>query len=379
MKNIVNFIHQSYNTQDFIPLHEPHFSGNEKKYLAECIDSTFVSSVGKFVTQFEEEFANYVGSNHAIACVNGTSALHVALVASGVLQGDEVITQALSFVATSNAISYCGAQPIFLDVDTTTMGMSAQALQNFLEKHCKVHNGRCINTQTGKTIKACVPMHTFGHPCEIDTIASLCQQWHITLIEDSAESLGSFYKEQHTGTFGTMGIFSFNGNKIITAGGGGVVVTNDATLAKKLKHLTTTAKVPHKWEYIHDEIGFNYRMPNLNAALLVAQMQQLEKFLQNKRELAKEYKDFFLTCKGVTFFEQPPYATSNYWLNALIFEKKDTRDAFLDYSNNNGVMTRPIWALLSDLEMFRSCYNDGLKNSRFLQERVVNIPSGVRL
>jgi aminotransferase in exopolysaccharide biosynthesis len=378
-KKIVHFIHQSYNTQEFIPLHEPRFLGNEKKYLNECIDSTFVSSVGKFVTQFEEEFALYVGSKYSVACVNGTSALHVALVASGVSQDDEVLTQALSFIATSNAINYCGAKPLFLDVDITTMGMSPKALQNFLENHCTVLDGVCINKLTKKTIKACVPMHTFGHPCEIDTIASLCQKWHISLIEDSAESLGSLYKGQHTGTFGKMGIFSFNGNKIITAGGGGVIVTDDETLARKLKHLTTTAKLPHKWEYIHDEIGFNYRMPNLNAALLVAQMQQLQKFLQNKRELAQEYKRFFLTCKGIKFLEEPSYAKSNYWLNAILFENKTTRDSFLEYTNSNGVMTRPVWGLLSDLTMFHSCYNDNLTNARYLQERVVNIPSGVRL
>jgi len=376
---IVDFIQNLYNTQDFIALHEPRFLGNEKKYLAECIDSTFVSSVGKFVTEFEEQFARYVGSRYAIACVNGTAALHVALHVAGVKDGDEVITQALSFVATANAISYTGATPLFLDVDKQTLGLSATALQNFLENNAKIINGKCINKHTNKHIKACVPMHTFGHPCEIDTITQLCKEWHITLIEDSAESLGSLYKQKHTGCFGEMGIFSFNGNKIITSGGGGVVVTDDATLAHKLKHLTTTAKLPHKWEYFHDEVGFNYRMPNLNAALLVAQMEQLENFLQDKRKLAHLYKDFFHNSDTFIFVQEPKNAQSNYWLNALTCKDKKTKEALLNYTNEHGVMTRPLWHLLSDLPMFQHCYNDGLTNARFLQERVVNIPSGVRL
>jgi len=376
---ITDFIHKLYKTDDFIALHEPHFLGNEKKYLNECIDSTFVSSVGKFVDRFEDEFAAYVGSKYAVACVNGTAALHAALHVAEVREGDEVITQALSFIATSNAISYCGAKPLFLDVANNTLGLSAEALKNFLEQNCEVVDGVCTNRLTNKTIKACVPMHTFGHPCEIDAIAKLCKEWHITLVEDSAESLGSSYKGQHTGTFGAMGIFSFNGNKIITSGGGGVVVTDDAALAKELKHITTTAKVPHKWEYVHDKMGFNYRLPNINAALLVAQMEQLERFLKDKRQLAQEYETFFEDFDDIAFIKEPKDAKSNYWLNAIILKDKATRDTFLEFSNANGVMSRPVWQLLSELKMFKDCYNDGLENSKYFQERVVNIPSGVRI
>ena len=379
MKTITDFIHKLYKTEEFIPLHEPRFLGNEKKYLGECIDSTFVSSVGKFVTQFEEEFARYVGAKHAVACVNGTAALHAALVVAGVKDDDEVLTQALSFVATSNAISYCGAKPIFLDVDRETLGLSAYALKDFLTKNCEIVDGVCKNRLTNKTIKACVPMHTFGHPCQIEDIAALCKEWHISLIEDSAESLGSFYKNRHTGTFGLMGVFSFNGNKIITAGGGGVIVTDDETLAKRLKHITTTAKVPHKWEYIHDEIGFNYRMPNLNAALLVAQMENLNRFLEDKSLLAREYEAFFSNFDTIEFIKEPQNAKSNYWLNAIILQDEEQREKFLEYTNANGVMSRPIWKLLNELEMFQDCYHDELTNSLYLQKRVVNIPSGVRL
>jgi len=379
MKTITDFIHKLYKTEEFIPLHEPRFLGNEKKYLGECIDSTFVSSVGKFVTQFEEEFARYVGAKHAVACVNGTAALHAALVVAGVKDDDEVLTQALSFVATSNAISYCGAKPIFLDVDRETLGLSAYALKDFLTKNCEIVDGVCKNRLTNKTIKACVPMHTFGHPCQIEDIAALCKEWHISLIEDSAESLGSFYKNRHTGTFGLMGVFSFNGNKIITAGGGGVIVTDDETLAKRLKHITTTAKVPHKWEYIHDEIGFNYRMPNLNAALLVAQMENLNRFLEDKSLLASEYEAFFSNFDTIEFIKEPQNAKSNYWLNAIILQDEEQREKFLEYTNANGVMSRPIWKLLNELEMFQDCYHDELTNSLYLQKRVVNIPSGVRL
>jgi len=379
MQIITDFIHKLYNTDDFIALHEPRFLGNEKKYLNECIDSTFVSSVGKFVDRFEVELAKYVGSKYAVACVNGTAALHAALYVAGVREGDEVLTQALSFVATSNAISYCGAKPVFLDVDSKTLGLSAEALKRFLEQHCEVVDGVCKNKLSNKTIKACVSMHTFGHPCKIDAIAKLCREWHITLVEDSAESLGSSYKGKHTGTFGAMGVFSFNGNKIITSGGGGVIVTDDAALAKELKHITTTAKVPHKWEYVHNEIGFNYRMPNINAALLVAQMEQLERFLADKRALAKEYETFFKNFDDIAFIKEPKDAKSNYWLNAIIVQNREKRDAFLEYSNAHGVMSRPVWRLLSELEMFAECYNDGLENSKYLQERVVNIPSGVRV
>lgn len=374
----IHFIQDLYQTKEFIPLHEPRFIGNEKKYLNECIDSTFVSSVGKFVDQFEAEFARTVGAKYAVATVNGTAALHISLILAGVERDDFVITQPLTFIATANAISYIGAKPVFLDVDLDTMGLSPTAMRTFLEKHCVLSDGKCLNRSSGKTIKACVPMHTFGHPCRIDEIKALCDEWHIALVEDAAESLGSYYKEKHTGTFGTLGAFSFNGNKIITSGGGGVIVTNDEGLAKRAKHITTTAKIPHKWEYVHDEIGYNYRLPNINAALLCAQLEQLEGFLESKRMLAAEYKEFF-TAQNIRFVEEPKESRSNYWLNAILLDNLEQRNAFLEYTNSNGVMTRPIWALMNKLEMFNDCQRDDLKNSLFLEERVVNIPSSVRL
>lgn len=378
MQAIVDFIKQTFKTQEFIPLHEPRFVGNEKKYLNDCIDSTFVSSVGKYVDTFEKEFAKTVGSKYAIATVNGTASLHISLILAGVKRDDEVITQPLTFIATCNAISYIDAKPIFVDVDLDTMGLSPKSLEEFLKKNCEIQDDKCINKTTGKIIKACVPMHTFGHPCKIDEIQVICDEWHIILVEDAAESLGSYYKEKHTGTFGKLGAFSFNGNKIITSGGGGVIVTDDETLAKRAKHITTTAKILHKWEYVHDEIGYNYRLPNLNAALLCAQLEQLEGFLENKRELAETYRRFF-TDQGIAFFTEPPLSRSNYWLNAIVFESLTERNAFLEYTNTNSVMTRPIWKLMNKLEMFASCQCDGLRNALFLEERIVNIPSSVRL
>lgn len=379
MKTIIDFIKQTFNSTEFIPLHEPRFLGNEKTYLNECIDSTFVSSVGKYVDTFEKEFAKKVGSKYAIATVNGTAALHIALILAGVTTEDEVITQSLSFIATSNAIAYTQAQPIFLDVDINTLGLSAKALETFLQTHCECINNQCINQTTKKRIKACVPMHTFGHPCEIDAIKQLCEKWNIILIEDAAESLGSYYKNQHTGTFGKIGTFSFNGNKIITSGGGGVIITDDEALAKRAKHLTTTAKIPHPYEYIHDEIGYNYRMPNLNAALLVAQLEQLEGFLKSKRDLSLIYDNFFATYANIEFIKEPKDAKSNYWLQAIKFESQEKRDEFLVFSNENQVMTRPIWKLLNELEMFKHCQCDDLINAKYLEQRVVNIPSSVRV
>ncbi|HEX5329458.1 LegC family aminotransferase [Sulfuricurvum sp.] len=378
MQNIVDFIQQTFSTQEFIPLHEPRFIGNEKKYLNDCIDSTFVSSVGKYVDTFEKEFAKTVGSKYAIATVNGTAALHISLILAGVKRDDEVITQPLTFIATCNAISYCGAKPIFIDVDLDTMGLSPTSLELFLKKNCEIKDGKCINKTTDRVIKACVPMHTFGHPCKIDEIHAICHDWNIELVEDAAESLGSYYKHKHTGTFGIVGAFSFNGNKIITSGGGGVIVTDDETLAARAKHITTTAKIPHKWEYVHDEIGYNYRLPNLNAALLCAQLEQLQPFLDNKRALATEYKTFF-ESQNIRFIEEPQESRSNYWLHAILLDDLNQRNAFLDYTNSNGVMTRPIWALMNKLEMFKTCQSDELVNACFLEERVVNIPSSVRL
>ena len=379
MKNIVDFIKKTFNTNEFISLHEPRFNGNEKKYLNDCIDSTYVSSVGKYVDQFEKEFAKKVGSKYAIATVNGTSALHISLILADVQKDDEVITQPLTFIATCNAISYIGAKPIFVDVDLDTMGLSPDSLKSFLELNCEIKENICINKTTGKIIKACVPMHTFGHPCKIDEIKEICDKWNIVLVEDAAESLGSYYKKRHTGTFGEVGAFSFNGNKIITSGGGGVIVTDNEILAKRAKHLTTTAKIPHPYEYVHDEIGYNYRMPNLNAALLVAQLEQLEYFLKSKRELASNYKGFFDTQEEIDFIIEPTDADSNYWLQAVIVKDLSKRDEFLEFTNTNGVMSRPIWKLMNELEMFKNAQCTSLINAKYLEERVVNIPSSVRI
>ncbi|WP_353663231.1 LegC family aminotransferase [Hydrogenimonas sp. SS33] len=373
----VSFIRELYPQKEFVALHEPVFNGNEKKYLEECIDSTFVSSVGKYVDLFEEKIADFVGSRYAVATVNGTSALHISLLLANVANGDEVITQPLTFIATCNAISYIGAKPVFVDVDLETMGLSPKALESFLDAHCIREDGQCINKETGKVIRACVPMHTFGHPCKIDEIAEICEAWHIALVEDAAESLGSYYKNRHTGTFGKLAAFSFNGNKVITSGGGGCIVTDDEVLAKKAKHLTTTAKIPHRWEYVHDMIGYNYRMPNLNAALLVAQLEQLENFLADKRELASLYQNFFEKQK-INFVTEPKLSNSNYWLNAVILKDIGERDRFLEYTNSRNVMTRPVWRLMNRLEMFKDAQCGTLENALWLEERVVNIPSGVR-
>jgi perosamine synthetase len=376
-ENVINFIQKTYQTKSFIPLHEPKFAGNEKKYLNECIDSTFVSSVGKFVDEFEQKIANYTGAKYAIATSNGTSALHISLLLANVHRNNEVITQPLTFVATCNTISYCGAQPIFIDVDKDTMGLSPSALKYFLENNTTVKNQQCINNKTGKVIKACVPMHTFGHPCRIDEIKEICDKYHVFLIEDAAESVGSTYKGRHTGTFGQLGVVSFNGNKIITAGGGGCIITNDMTLAKKAKHLTTTAKVPHKWDFNHDMVGYNYRMSNLNAALLVAQLENLDNFIYNKRKLAGMYEEFFNSIDYAFVKESSIESKSNCWLNSILLEGKQQRDEFLEETNSSGIMTRPIWTLMNKLPMFECAQCGNLTNSEWLEERVVNIPSSV--
>ena len=377
-ENVINFIQETYQTKNYIPLHEPQFVGNEKKYLNECIDSTFVSSVGKFVDELEEKIAKYTGLKYAVATSNGTSALHISLILGGVEQEDEVITQSLNFVASCNAISYCNAKPIFVDVDKDTMGLSPSALKSFLENNTTIKNKQCINNKTNKVIKVCVVMHSYGHPCRIDKIKKICDEYHIFLIEDAAESLGSTYKDKHTGTFGQLGTLSFNGNKIITAGGGGCIVTNNKVLAKRAKHLTTTAKVPHKWYFNHDMVGYNYRMPNINAALLIAQLEKLNDFIVNKRNLANKYEAYFKST-DYNFFKEPKDSKSNYWLNSIILDEKLQRDQFLKETNDSGVMTRPIWNLMNKLPMFKDAQCDNLKNSEWLSERVVNIPSSVRL
>lgn len=374
----IEFIKGLYPNQDFIPLHAPVFNGNEKKYVTETIDSTFVSSVGAFVDLLENKIKEFTGAKHAIAVVNGTAALHIALLLAGVKQGDLVITQPLSFIATCNAISYLNAEPAFVDIDEKTLGMSADALEKILQK-VKIVDGVAVHEPTGKRISACVPMHTFGFPVEIDRIADLCQQYHIPLVEDAAESIGSYYKEQHTGTFGLLGTFSFNGNKTITCGGGGIIVTNDDELGKQAKYLTTQAKIPHRWAYVHDAIGYNYRLPNLNAALACAQMEELEGFVKNKRNTARAYADFFSGQNGIDFVSEPANTSSNYWLNTILLENEVERELFLEETNNQGVMTRPAWELMNHLPMFRHCYQEDLSNSVSLSKRIVNIPSSVRI
>lgn len=374
---IIDKIRALYNREEgFIPLHAPVFKGNEKKYLEECIDSTYVSSVGKFVDLFEVKMAEYTGSRQAVVCVNGTNALHMALRLVGVEQFDEVITQPLTFIATANAISYCYAEPLFIDVDRNTLGLSPDALETFLSSETVMKSNGCFNKTTGKRIKACVPMHTFGHPCRIDEIALICEKYKIELVEDAAESIGSYFKEKHTGTFGKIGVLSFNGNKTITTGGGGMMLFNDEALAQKAKHLTTQAKVPHPWNFVHDEIGYNYRMPNINAALGVAQLEKLDFYLERKRLLAKAYKSFF-QYDSVSFFSEPVNCLSNYWLNVIIFESVNERDNFLKESNSQGVMTRPVWCLMNRLKMFENCQKGSLRNSEWLEKRIVNIPSSI--
>ncbi|MCD8177159.1 MAG: LegC family aminotransferase [Tannerellaceae bacterium] len=378
--SIVNFIRHIFNEQEeFIPLHAPVFVGNEKKYLNDCIDSTFVSSVGKYVDQFEDKVAEFTGASKAVVCVNGTNALHLAMLLIGVEREDEILTQALTFVATCNAISYIGAHPVFLDVDLNTLGLSPVAVRDWLDNNAIIKEGQCYNKKTGRRIKACIPMHTFGHPMMIDELIDICNKYNIVVIEDAAESLGSFYKGKHTGTFGKIGAISFNGNKTITTGGGGMLLFQDKELGLRAKHLTTQAKIPHRWEFMHDEIGYNYRMPNINAALGCAQLENLERFVTDKRETATLYKDFFRNIEGVEFFTEPDHCYSNYWLNTLIFKDKKAQQEFLKYTNNNGVMTRPVWQLMNKLIMFKDCQTDSLKNTEWLEQRIVNIPSSVRL
>jgi len=375
--DVISFIRSQFKSEEFIPLHAPFFGGNEKKYVIETIDSTFVSSVGKFVGLFEEQIRSYTGAKYAIAVVNGTAALHMALILGGIRKGDLVITQSLSFIATCNAISYLSADPLFIDVDKKTLGLSPHALENYLCENTYQHNDECFDKQSSRRIKACVPMHTFGHPVEIDAIAEICKRFNITLIEDAAESIGTLYKGLHTGTFGLIGAFSFNGNKTITCGGGGVIVTNDEKLGKLGKHLTTQAKVPHRWDFVHDHIGYNYRMPNINAALACAQLEQIETFISGKRELADSYKTFFENTELV-FVNEPENARSNYWLNAVITKNLEDRNKFLTELNDAGVMARPCWQLMHHLKMFRNCIRDEQQNAEWITERLVNIPSSFR-
>jgi len=374
----INFIKNKFGTNDFIPLHAPVFKGNERDYVLQTIDSTFVSSVGAFVDKAELLMAEISQTNKAVAVVNGTSGLHMALKLVGVNTGDEVITQALTFVATANAIKYCEAEPVFIDVDLDTMGLSPTAVLQYLESYGDCRETGTYNRKTGKRIAAILPMHTFGFPVRLDELIKIANDWNIPLVEDAAESLGSYYKNKHTGSFGSVGVFSFNGNKIVTSGGGGMIVTQDLKLGERAKHLTTTAKVPHNYEYVHDHVGYNYRMPNLNAALLCAQLEQLDIFLEDKRNLAETYANFF-EKEGMSFRKEMENTRANYWLMCLELENLEERNAFLEETNASGVMTRPIWQLMFRLPMFENCYRDDQVNAVHLEERIVNIPSNVRI
>lgn len=410
---IIDFIHSLYPGRETIPLHEPFFGGNEKKYLLDCIDSTYVSSVGKYVDRFEKMIREFTGVKYAVATVNGTAALHVALLLAGVQKGDLVITQPLTFIATSNAITYCGAEPVFIDIDRQTLGLSADALEAWLRVNVDIvdrgldgrdsleglesigkwlpsqrskqrsaqpskHQVVCIHKARRKRISACVPMHTFGHPCQIDRIVEICQRYHIPVVEDAAESIGSYCKDRHTGTFGKLGILSFNGNKTITTGGGGMIITDDAELGRMAKHITTTAKLPHSWNFVHDMVGYNYRLPNINAALGCAQMELLPAILENKRETAQKYEDFFSEDTCPLFVRQPDDSRSNYWLNAILLKDEEERDAFLAAANEAKIMVRPAWKLMHSLTMYERCLHSGLENSADIASRLVNLPSSYR-
>ena len=372
------FVRTLYQSDDFIPLHAPIFSGNEKQYLTDAIESTFVSSVSNYVEQFERMIRDQTGAKFVVATMNGTAALHIALHSLGVKANEEVITQAFSFIGTVNAISYCGASPLFIDISPESLGLDSDALEKFLDASAVQKNDGTYNKHSGKKISACVPMHTFGHPLDIEGIISICQQWNIPVVEDAAEALGSFRGKRHCGTFGNCGVLSFNGNKVVTTGGGGAVISDDEILSNRIRHLTTTAKVKHRWEFQHDEIGFNYRMPGINAALGCAQFESLPGYLTDKRQVAKAYQDWAAET-GVNFVKEPTNTHSNYWLNAFELESKQQRDEFLTFTNDAGVMTRPPWNLLCDLPMYKNAIcGNSLPVSREKVDRLVNIPSSMR-
>lgn len=408
-QSVIDFIRSLYPNRETIPLHEPYFGGNEKKYVLDCIESTFVSSVGKYVERFEEMIRDFTGTKYAIATVNGTSALHIALKLAGVGQGDLVLTQPLTFIATCNAITYCGAEPIFVDIDPETLGMSPDSLELWLSANTIIQDDACylkeVQESTNlhelsqieelqesfevnsskfvkicglKKIAACVPMHTFGHPCKIDQIIEICNRYHIPVVEDAAESIGSYYKGKHTGTFGKLGILSFNGNKTITTGGGGMILTDDDQLGPLAKHITTTAKKAHPWKFEHDMIGYNYRLPNINAALGCAQMEMLPEILKNKRNTAQIYQSYFKTIADIEFITEPKECISNYWLNAILLKNVEEREAFLEQTNSQKVMCRPAWILMNKLKMFNQCLKAEIPMSELIESKLVNIPSSYR-
>lgn len=361
--------------KDFIPLHEPTFNETEIEYVTDCVKTGWVSSVGAYVTKFEEELAKFVGVKRAVAVVNGTAALHIALKVAGVEADDEVLMPSLTFIATANAVSYCGAIPHFIDVHEETLGVDPFKLDAYLSEISEVRNGQLFNKQTNRRIKALVPMHTFGHAVHLDELLVLAEKYHLVLVEDAAESLGTYYKGKHTGSFGKVNAMSFNGNKIITTGGGGAILTDDEALADYAKHLTTTAKVPHKWEYVHDEIGYNYRMPNINAALGCAQLEKMPQFLAQKKQLAVKYDELLQGVDGVRLFKQPVHSDSNYWLQTLILDESVERDEVLAFLNEQGVMSRPIWQPMHELVMFEGCPKMDLVVTNSLKMRIVNVPS----
>ena len=377
-KEIISYIRDIFKSEDFIPLHVPLFKGNEKKYLTDCIDSTYVSSVGPYVNKFESLMSQITQTKRTTAVVNGTAGLQVSLRLVGVKENDEVITQALTFVATANAIAYNNAHPIFLDVDLDTMGLSANAVSDFLDEFGDLRENACYNKKTGRRISACLPMHTFGFPVHLDELIKVCKSWRIPIVEDAAESLGSEFNGKPTGSFGEVGVFSFNGNKIITSGGGGAITTNNIKIGERAKFLTTTAKQPHPFEYIHNELGYNFRMPNINAALVCAQLEQLDLYLKKKRILANRYENFFLS-KGIKFRTETKNTKANYWLMCVELENLKERDLFLESTNSNNIMTRPIWKAMDFLPMYKNCQKGELLNTRFLESRIVNIPSSVIL
>lgn len=376
--SILKFIREHYrNAEGFIPLHAPFFAANERTYVLDAIDSTYVSSVGKYVDKFEELFKNYTGASHAIATVNGTAALHMSLLLAGVLKNDLVISQPLTFIATCNAISYLGAEPLFIDIDKATLGLSPEKLKVFLSENARVSGGVCYHKLSGRRIGACVPMHTFGHPADMVGLVAVCEEYKIPLVEDAAESMGSTLYNKHSGTMGLLGAFSFNGNKIMTCGGGGMIITNNERIGKLAKHLTTQAKIPHPFEFVHDQIGYNYRLPNLNAAMACAQIEIMDKLIASKRALATQYRALFNGTE-IEFVNEPKGALSNFWLNSILFQNQDQRDAFLEYSNAQSVMTRPAWRLMNKLEMFKNQISGDLADAEYIESRLVNLPSSAR-
>jgi aminotransferase in exopolysaccharide biosynthesis len=375
---ITAYIKTLYPKQNLVLLHCPEFLGNEKEYLAECIGTKYVSYLSHFVTDMENKIKEITSAKYAVALVNGTAALHMLLLAVGIKPGDEVITQSLSFAATAAAIVHAGGVPVFVDVERETLGMSPESLEGFLRENTEMSDGKCINSKTGRQIKAVIPMHTFGHPVKIEKIKQICDEYSLLLIEDAAESLGSFYRRRHTGTFGKAAILSFNGNKLVTTGGGGMVITDDEAIANRVRYISTTAKRPHRWEFYHDEVGYNLRMSGLNAAVGLAQLEYLDTILSNKRETAFLYRQFF-NSMNVPFIVEPENAQSNYWLNAILFANRNERDEFLAYSNDNGIQTRPAWTLLHKLPPYQSCQRTETPNADYIEDRLVNIPSGVRV